>query len=192
MTDKGSKLEVIAGEIANCQGCDLSKTRTHPVPGEGNPDAKLVLVGEGPGAQEDAKGRPFVGRSGKLLDEIISANGVFTREDLFITNVVKCRPPENRTPLPHEIAACSHHLIGQLDTLRPKAVLCLGSTASQMLTGQQIAIGRLRGRNLAGLKPAIIVTYHPSYGLRMGEPIVKLMASDYALAANFALGNDHV
>lgn len=186
LSSTASTLKVISDEILQCHQCSLSNSRKRAVPGEGDTSARMVIVGEGPGAQEDEMGRPFVGRSGKLLDRIISSHGGISRQEIFITNVVKCRPPGNRTPMPSEIEKCKPFLTRQLNALRPKVILCLGSTAAQVLTGQQLSLSRLRGRNLSGLKPAIVVTYHPSYGLRMGEPIVKLMASDFSLAASFA------
>lgn len=191
MLSDGAKTErmiEIAKEVASCTKCPLCDSRKNPVPGEGDFGAKLVIVGEGPGAWEDEQGRPFVGRSGKLLDQIIERNGTFRRSEIFITNVVKCRPPGNRTPLPLEIEACKAYLFRQLDAMRPKVVLCMGSTASQTLSGQTASLTRLRGKNLSGLKPAIVATYHPSYGLRMGDQVVKLMESDYALACSLALG----
>lgn len=189
ISQASSTLKIISDEILQCNQCTLSTSRKNAVPGEGSTQARMVIVGEGPGAQEDDMGRPFVGRSGKLLDGIIASHGGISRSDIFITNVVKCRPPGNRTPTPGEIEKCKLFLTRQLNALRPKVILCLGSTAALTLTGQQLSLSRLRGRNLSGLKPAIVVTYHPSYGLRMGESIVKLMASDFALAASFATEN---
>lgn len=185
---KAERMIQMANEIAACRRCPLCESRKNTVPGAGSCGAKLVIVGEGPGAWEDEQGLPFVGRSGKLLDQIIDSHGAFKRADIFITNVVKCRPPGNRTPLPAEILACKSYLITQLNILRPKVVLCMGSTATQTLSGQLAPLTRLRGRNLSGLSPAIVATYHPSYGLRMGDPVVKLMESDYALACSLALG----
>ena len=185
---KAERMAKIASEIAACRRCPLHESRKNTVPGAGSFGAKLVIVGEGPGAWEDEQGLPFVGRSGKLLDQIIDSHGAFNRSDIFITNVVKCRPPGNRTPLPAEILACKSYLIAQLDIVRPKVVLCMGSTATQTLSGQLASLTRLRGRNLSGRSPAIVATYHPSYGLRMGDPVVKLMESDYALACSLALG----
>lgn len=185
---KSERMIEIAKAIAECRSCTLCESRKNTVPGEGSHIAKLVIVGEGPGAWEDEQGRPFVGRSGKLLDQIIERNGTFKRSEIFITNVVKCRPPGNRTPLPAEIEACREYLWKQLDAMRPRVVLCMGSTAAQTLSGQTASLTRLRGRNLSGLSPAIIATYHPSYGLRMGDQVVKLMESDYALACSLAIG----
>ncbi len=185
---KAERMDQIAGDIALCRKCPLCESRKNTVPGTGDYGAKLVIVGEGPGAWEDEQGKPFVGRSGRLLDKIIDSHGALKRSDIFITNVVKCRPPGNRTPLPGEIEACKSYLKTQLNTLRPKVVLCMGSTATQTLSGQLGSLTRLRGRNLSERSPAIVATFHPSYGLRMGDPVVKLMESDYALACGLALG----
>ncbi len=185
---KAQRIEQIASTITACRSCQLCESRKNPVPGAGDYNAKLVIVGEGPGAWEDEQGKPFVGRSGKLLDQIIEKHGELKRSEIFITNVVKCRPPGNRTPLPEEIKMCKGHLVAQLNTIRPRAILCMGSTAAQTLSGQTASLTRLRGRNLSGLNPAIVATFHPSYGLRMGEPIVKLMESDFVLACGIALG----
>ncbi|MDA8080201.1 MAG: uracil-DNA glycosylase [Actinomycetota bacterium] len=185
---KVERMDQIVREIGLCRKCSLCESRRNTVPGVGDYAAKLVIVGEGPGAQEDEQGKPFVGRSGRLLDQIIASHGVLKRSDIFITNVVKCRPPGNRTPLPTEIEACKSYLIGQLNTLRPRVILCMGSTATQTLSGQLGALTRLRGRNLSGMSPAIVATFHPSYGLRMGDPVVKLMETDYAFACSLALG----
>lgn len=179
-------IKEIASEVANCQLCSLWESRKNVVPGAGDTGTKLVVVGEGPGAMEDESGLPFVGRSGKLLDNIIASHGTLKRSEIFITNVVKCRPPGNRTPLPAEIEMCKPYLIRQLNAIRPAVVLCMGSTAAQALTGRFDSLSKLRGRNLSTLKPALVVTYHPSYGLRMGEPIVKLMENDFGIAASLA------
>lgn len=181
-------MEEVALDVRRCRLCSLGSGRKNAVPGSGDYRARLVIVGEGPGAWEDELGEPFVGRSGKLLDKVIESHGGLMRSDIFITNVVKCRPPNNRTPLPQEMAACRVHLKKQLDTIRPKVILCMGSTAAQALTGQALPLSRIRGRNLSGLKPAIFATYHPSYGLRMGDQVIRYMESDFALAANLALG----
>jgi DNA polymerase len=146
-----------------------------------------MAIGEAPGEREDKEGKPFVGQAGQLLTQLLEEVGL-SRDDIFITNVVKCRPPGNRTPLPGEIEACKSYLKTQLDILLPKVVLCMGSTATQTLSGQLDSLTRLRGRNLSERSPAIVATFHPSYGLRMGDPVVKLMESDYALACGLALG----
>lgn len=181
---KESSMLKINAEISSCRCCVLAKARKNTVPGKGSYQAKLVIVGEAPGASEDEVGEPFVGRSGKLLDKIIEDHGVFKRSEIFITNAVRCRPPGNRPPAPDEVTACKGFLYRQLDIVRPRVVLCLGSTATFALTGQALSLSRLRGRNLSSAKPAIVATYHPSYGLRMGDSVVQLMASDYALACS--------
>lgn len=183
--EKSRALAVIADEVKTCVKCDLSRTRKTAVPGTGSSTAKMVIVGEAPGACEDEVGEPFVGRSGKLLDEIIATQEGLRRSDIFVTNTVRCRPANNRRPLPNEIFQCNAYLRRQLDVLSPDVVLALGSTAAEVLTGETIALGKLRGRNLAESRPAIVVTYHPSYGLRMGSSIVQLMKSDLEVAFRF-------
>jgi DNA polymerase len=159
------ELAVVASQVAGCTKCGLCRTRTNTVPGEGHPQARLVFVGEGPGADEDATGRPFVGRAGQLLDKMIGAMKL-RREDVYIANVVKCRPPNNRTPLPDEVDACEPYLMRQLEILRPEVVCALGATAAHTLLETQDALGRLRGRwyDWRGLR--LMVTYHPAYLLR--------------------------
>lgn len=153
--------------VIDCQACDLHRTRTQTVFGVGNLAPRWVIVGEAPGADEDRQGEPFVGAAGKLLNEMLRAVGV-TRDDVFIANVVKCRPPENRDPAPGEIAACAAHLQAQLELLSPALVLAVGRIAAQSLLRQDVPVGRLRGRAHA-LGPAgtpLVVTYHPAYLLR--------------------------
>ncbi len=158
-------LAALAAEIAGCRKCALCETRTHTVPGEGDEAAKFVVVGEGPGANEDETGRPFVGRAGDLLEDILKGIG-FPRSSVFILNTVKCRPPENRKPLPNELAACLPYLHRQLAILRPKVILAAGSTAIAALMQTKQSIGKLRGQvhRYAGIP--VIATYHPAYLLR--------------------------
>ncbi|HXE56894.1 MAG TPA: uracil-DNA glycosylase [Gemmatimonadales bacterium] len=158
-------LEAVAERIRTTMRCPLCPGRTNAVPGEGNPKAELVLVGEGPGATEDATGRPFVGAAGQLLDKMLAAIDI-SRDDVFITNIVKCRPPQNRKPLPDEVAACIPYLHRQLALIRPKVVLCLGATAGESLLGVRKSLGELRGKvhTYAGIP--LIVTYHPAALLR--------------------------
>jgi uracil-DNA glycosylase len=158
-------LEAIAERIRTTECCALCANRTNAVPGEGNPHARLVFVGEGPGATEDATGRPFVGQAGKLLDDIIAAIG-FKREDVYITNVVKCRPPQNRTPLPDEIAACMPYLRRQLALLKPKVIVALGATAAAALLDTRKSLGDLRGKVHSYGGTPLVVTYHPAALLR--------------------------
>jgi len=161
-------LERIDKEVRACKRCELCKEATHGVPGDGSPKAELVFVGEGPGFDEDRQGKPFVGRAGKLLDKIIVAMGL-KREDVYITNVVKHRPPGNRTPTKQEIATCHSFLIEQLETIRPKIICALGGPAAQTLLKTDTNIGRLRGTfHRYPESPDILVmaTYHPAYLLR--------------------------
>ena len=159
-------LEAIAAHIAHCRVCPLGKTRNRPVPGEGKADRPDILfVGEGPGADEDAQGRPFVGRAGKLLDKMIEAMG-YRRDEVFIANVVKCRPPGNRTPHPEEMAACLPYLRQQIGLIRPRVIVGLGATAIRGLLGKTTGISRMRGtwQEYEGVK--LMPTFHPSYLLR--------------------------
>jgi uracil-DNA glycosylase len=160
-----SSLEAIREDIGECTRCKLHEQRTHIVFGEGHPQAKLVFVGEGPGADEDATGRPFVGRAGQLLDKIIAAIGL-KREDVYIANVVKCRPPGNRTPERDEVATCEQFLFRQLAFIRPKVIVALGSPAFQCLLRTKETITRARGewRDWNGIQ--VMPTFHPAYLLR--------------------------
>jgi DNA polymerase len=158
-------LDTIAAEIAKCRSCPLHSGRTNTVPGDGHPSPRLCFVGEGPGRDEDATGIPFVGRAGKLLTRMIEAIGL-AREEVFIMNTVKCRPPRNRTPETSEIRACWGYLERQLDTLRPEIIVTLGRPATQTLLTTDLPMGRLRGRfSNYGAIP-VMPTYHPAYLLR--------------------------
>ena len=159
-------LDAVAELIRATWCCEtLCPTRTHAVPGEGNPAAELVLVGEGPGAKEDETGSPFVGAAGELLRKMLEAIGL-TRADVFICNVVKCRPPQNRKPEPHEITACMPYLWRQLELVRPKVIVALGGTAAEALLGVRQSLGSLRNKvhSLGGA--SLVVTYHPAALLR--------------------------
>ncbi len=158
-------LDALAGAIATCTSCSLYSTATNSVPGEGSPVAQLVCVGEAPGATEDATGRPFVGQAGKLLDKILAAIQL-GREDVFICNVLKHRPPGNRNPLPDEVAACSPYLVRQLELIRPRAILAFGTFAAQTLLQTPLTIGKLRGAVHRYYGVPLIVTYHPAALLR--------------------------
>lgn len=167
-------LAAIEKEVRACC-CGLNKTRTNPVPGEGNPNADIVFVGEAPCADEDAQGRPFVGRAGQLLNNIIAAMGL-QRGDVFICNILKCRPPENRDPRPDEIIRCLPFLQRQLELIRPKVIVALGAHAARTLLKTELPIGKLRGRfhdyyispDLPPVK--LMPTYHPAYLLRNYSP----------------------
>jgi uracil-DNA glycosylase len=170
-SEAAKNLEEIAEQVAECCCCSLGKTRTNPVPGQGNPNARVVFVGEAPGADEDAAGIPFVGRAGQLLDKIIAAMGL-SRNDVFICNILKCRPPGNRNPKTEEVHACIGYLIKQLKAINPEIIVALGAYPAQNLLGTTEAIGRLRGRfhdyqpapDMAPIK--LMPTYHPAYLLR--------------------------
>ncbi len=155
----------VAAMVATCQRCPLYATATNPVPGTGNPDADFMIVGEAPGANEDAQGVPFVGQAGQLLTKIIGAINL-TREDVFIANVLKHRPPGNRNPLPDEVAACSPYLVRQIELVRPKVLLALGTFAAQTLLETKLTIGKLRGQVHRYHGVPLIVTYHPAALLR--------------------------
>lgn len=159
-------LEVLRGEVAACTRCgELAAGRTQTVFGAGRPDARLVFFGEAPGADEDASGVPFVGRAGQLLTKIIEACRL-TREDVYIMNVLKCRPPGNRAPLPDEVAHCRPFFERQLEVIRPEFICCLGASAARALLRTEEPIGRLRGRWFTCGTAQVICTYHPSYLLR--------------------------
>jgi len=158
--------EELRNEVANCEKCELCKTRTHVVFGEGDPTTDLVFVGEGPGADEDRSGRPFVGRAGVLLTRIIQDGMKLPRHRVFIGNVVKCRPPGNRAPTLSEMVVCRPYLMEQLRTIRPKVIVALGATAVHGLLGEKLAITKERGkfRQWEGVK--VMPTFHPAYLLR--------------------------
>ena len=175
-------LERIREDIGDCKRCRLCQQRNKIVFGSGSARADLVFVGEGPGRDEDIQGLPFVGRAGKLLTQMIEAMGL-KREDVYICNVVKCRPPENRAPEPDEMDTCSPFLYRQLAVIQPKAVVCLGAIAFQALYGTKQSISRLRGQWLEFRGIPMIATYHPAYLLRnpnakgeVWEDLKKVMA----------------
>jgi DNA polymerase len=155
----------IRTDLGDCTRCKLHRGRTNLVFGDGNPKAELVFVGEGPGRDEDEQGLPFVGRAGKLLTQMIEAMGL-QRKDVYICNVVKCRPPENRTPERDEVDTCSPFLLRQLDTIAPKVIVCLGSVAAQTLLETNRGISHFRGEWLDFRGRKLMATYHPAYLLR--------------------------
>jgi DNA polymerase len=158
-------LDAVAGLIRDCRKCRLCEGRTHAVPGEGHPAARLMCVGEGPGAKEDETGRPFVGAAGQLLDQILAAIEC-PRESVYIANIVKCRPPQNRKPLPDEAQACLPYLHRQIALIRPKVLVALGGTAAEWLLGVKRSLGDLRGKVHRYGSIPLIVTYHPAALLR--------------------------
>lgn len=175
IAQKAAELEKIAEEARQCCKCGLGSSRTNAVPGEGNPDADIMFVGEAPGADEDAQGRPFVGRAGQLLDKIIEACGL-KREDVFIGNILKCRPPDNRDPRAEEIISCLPYLQRQIEIIDPEIIVALGAHAAKTLLNTTKSIGQLRGQfheYYSGIgRPPIklMATYHTAYLLRNYSP----------------------
>jgi len=166
---RGLALQVLAAEVAKCTRCpELSATRTQTVFGVGKLDSDLCFIGEAPGADEDATGEPFVGAAGKLLNRIIAACGM-KREEVYICNIIKCRPPGNRPPLPNEAANCREYLDKQLELVKPHFICALGATAAQYLLGTKQSIGRLRGQFQEYKGVPVMCTYHPAYLLRSPE-----------------------
>ena len=163
--DKKAALENLKKEALACRECALSESRRNLVFGEGSPDAKLMFIGEAPGLQEDIQGRPFVGKAGILLTKIIEAIGL-TREDVYIANCLKCRPPQNRNPMPSEIIACRGFFMKQIEIIQPKVICCLGKFAAQTVLMSEESISKLRGRfhDFEGSK--VMPTFHPAYLLR--------------------------
>ena len=163
--DQGEALKELKEVVINCTECALSKSRRNPVFGEGSPSAKLMFIGEAPGLQEDIQARPFVGKAGTLLTKIIEAIGL-KREDVYIANCLKCRPPQNRNPFPLEIVACREFFMKQIKIINPKVICCLGKFASQTVLMSEDSISRLRGKfyNFENIK--VMPTFHPAYLLR--------------------------
>ena len=153
-------------EIAlGCPRCGLARTRTHVVFGEGRENADVMVVGEAPGQEEDRSGRPFVGRAGRLLDLVLMSSG-FARDDVYICNVLKCRPPQNRNPQPDEVSACSPYLLKQVELVQPRVILAFGTFAAQTLLGTDVSIGKLRGKTHQYRGVPLVPTYHPAACLR--------------------------
>lgn len=162
----GERLAILSQEVAACCACEeLCSGRTQTVFGVGNPQARLCFLGEGPGADEDRIGEPFVGRAGKLLDKIIAAC-TLRRDEVYILNVVKCRPPRNRNPSEDEISNCRQFFERQLEIIQPEFICCLGSVAAKTILESTLSVGRLRGKFFAWRDAQVIVTYHPAYLLR--------------------------
>ena len=170
-------------EVRDCRRCPLAATRTQAVFGMGNADADLMFVGEAPGAEEDRQGRPFVGRAGKLLDQLLAAVGMNRAEDCFIANVLKSRPPGNRDPEPDEIEACRPYLETQIQLIEPVVICTLGNFATKLLTGQQTGITRQRGRpqrrELGGMPVTIYPLFHPAAALRTPR-VLEELRQDFA------------
>ncbi len=182
--EREAALAVVAQRVAACTRCaELARTRTQTVFGVGNPQARLAFLGEAPGADEDREGEPFVGRAGQLLTDMIQKGMRLRREDVYILNILRCRPPGNRAPLPDEAANCREYLDAQLAIIRPEFICCLGAVAAQNLLDTTVSISRLRGRFFDYHGAKVICTYHPAYLLRnpnakrdVWEDLQKLMA----------------
>ncbi len=184
---KNEALERIVKEVAECRRCpELAAGRTNTVPGQGDPNARLMFIGEGPGADEDLQGIPFVGRAGQLLTKMIAAIDM-TREDVFIANIVKCRPPANRRPGPEECANCAPYLARQIEIIRPKVIVALGGTAAQYLLQTHDGITRLRGRFYPYMGAKLMPTFHPAYVLRSYTPDTRQKVYDDLLKARAEL-----
>ncbi len=163
---RAEQLETLRAEVIQCCRCPLAtQGRTHVVFGEGNPNADILFVGEGPGAEEDIQGRPFVGRSGQLLTQIIQDVGL-QREQVFIANIIKCRPPGNRDPLPNEIETCEPYLRAQIELIQPQVIVTLGRFATHTLTGEKTSITRMRGQFYQYQNVKLMPTLHPAAVLR--------------------------
>jgi len=173
--DGGLAWDELQQAVAACTRCSLCETRTQTVFGVGNPDADWLIIGEAPGAEEDRRGEPFVGRAGKLLDEMLRTVGQ-GRDRAFIANILKCRPPNNRDPKPDESAACRGYLERQIELVQPKIILAVGRIAAQLLLATDEPVGRLRGRLHHLAEIPLVVTYHPAYLLR--SPTQKRKAWD--------------
>jgi DNA polymerase len=172
-------LDVLAGEAAACTACSLHATRRNAVFARGNASSPVMVVGEAPGEEEDKTGFPFVGRAGKLLDVLLASIG-FPRDSVYICNVLKCRPPNNRNPLPNEIESCSGFLRAQIDTVAPKVLLAVGKFAAQTLVQSEESIGRLRGQIHTYRDLPVVVTYHPAYLLRSPQA-TRIAWTDFQL-----------
>ena len=173
--DAAGELVALAATVAGCRRCALHAGRTQTVFGVGDAHARCMVVGEAPGRDEDAQGEPFVGRAGRLLNAMLKALG-FAREEVYIANIVKCRPPQNRDPRPEEVAACAAYLRRQIELVAPALILAVGRVAAQNLLGSSMPIGKLRGREhrYAETGVPVVVTYHPAYLLR--SPLEKRKA----------------
>jgi uracil-DNA glycosylase len=181
-------LAEVAADAAACTRCRLAEGRTNVVFGMGNPEADLMFVGEGPGAEEDRQGLPFVGRSGRLLDRLMRQEIGITRDHCYVANVVRCRPPGNRDPLPDEIEACSSFLEATLKIVDPTVVVTLGNFATRRLLGTSEGVSRLRGKSYPFRAGALVPTYHPSAALRGGGEIVAEMRADFVRAKRLLAG----
>ncbi len=175
-------LEILGQEAAVCTACDLAETRTQVVFGVGAFDADILLVGEAPGKNEDLQGEPFVGAAGKLLDRLLSEIGI-DRVDVYIANVLKCRPPGNRDPRPGEIDSCKGYLRTQIELIDPKVVMTLGNFATKLLLKRDVGITRWRGQVYPWWRRHLVPTFHPAAALRGGDRVTNQMREDFALVS---------
>lgn len=185
MAETTPALASLAAGASACTRCRLAETRKKVVFGMGSPASPLVFVGEGPGAEEDATGLPFVGRSGRLLDTLIVQELGVTRSSLYIANIVKCRPPGNRNPQPDEVESCTPYLEAQLETIAPELVVALGAVAARFLISPDLQITSARGKFFQTRFGTVMPTFHPSYGLRQGGSAVTAMRADMTTAKLF-------
>ena len=179
---EGSRLAELADLAAGCTRCPLATTRTQVVFGVGDPDADLMFVGEAPGREEDLRGEPFVGRSGRLLDRLLAEELGIDRDAVYIANVVKCRPPDNRDPRPDEIAACRPYLAAQVDLIAPKVVVTLGNFATRLLLETDRGITSVRGAAYPMGDVLCVPTFHPAAALRGGGVVLAQMRADFVRA----------
>ncbi len=183
MSEAHEELAALALRASTCVACPLAETRTTVVFADGSADADLMFVGEAPGFHEDQQGVPFVGAAGKLLDRLLGEIGI-QREEVYIANVLKCRPPGNRDPLPAEIEACQDYLRGQLALVDPRVVVTLGNFATKLLLKRDVGITRLRGQAYPWWRRQLVPTFHPAAALRGGDRVVDQMRADFALVAS--------
>ncbi len=180
MTEEERELAALAVEASTCTRCELAETRTRVVFGAGSPTADVMFVGEAPGRYEDEQGVPFVGAAGKLLDRLLAEIGI-SRGEVYIGNVLKCRPPGNRDPHPEEIEACKGYLATQLKLIDPKVVVTLGNFATKLLLKREVGITRTRGQIYPWWNRRLVPTFHPAAALRGGDRILDQMREDFAL-----------
>ena len=185
-TDPGAALEAMRPEVAACRACSLCDGRTQTVFGVGNPSARVMFVGEAPGFEEDRRGEPFVGPAGQLLTAIIEKGMKWERSDVYIANVLKCRPPQNRTPTAEEMATCRPFLRRQIEIIQPEVIVALGSVASRGLLENELGVGRMRGHSHDDFGTPVRVTYHPAYLLRSPHEKRKTWEDIQAVLAKLA------
>ncbi len=190
-TGRRLSLETVREDLGECTRCGLCEGRQNIVFGDGNPDAALMFIGEGPGQEEDRRGLPFVGRAGELLTQMIERGMGIPRSEVYICNIVKCRPPRNRTPLADEVAACRPFLDGQIDAVQPKVIVSLGKPATSLLLGRNVAISRVRGTWQSYRGIPLMPTFHPAFLLRQyTEENRRLVWEDLKAALARARGDD--